>query len=58
MKTSIKKVSRPVSGSDFYDDEWRIYLNGVTIAMAWRKDDAKLIAKALRKYKKKNKHKE
>jgi hypothetical protein len=52
MKATIKLVSTPRPNSDYWDDEWFIKVNKRTIAVAWTEEDAKLIAKALRQYKK------
>ena len=53
MKSSIKQISTPRPNSDYWNDEWLIRVGKRTIAVAWTEEDAKLLANALRKYKKK-----
>lgn len=57
MKSSIKQISTPRPNSDYWDEEWLIRVDKKTIAVAWTVEDAKLLAKALRQYKKKKKGK-
>jgi len=51
MKVSIKKISEPRPGTDYWDDKWLISVNGETIAETWDKESAELLAQALRQYK-------
>lgn len=51
MKASIKKISKPIDYCEMWTDEWLILISKKVVAVAWNEKDAKLIAKAIRKYK-------